>query len=120
MDQFFITRKGDRMAPAEYEGDLHDALEWLRAYKLKISVFEICHKDTGQYMDADAFVALNTPGETPEEKMLREDMTDPHIHARNEIIYQHILRAMRLVNEPHYVPELLAKNTTHEIVRLFY
>jgi hypothetical protein len=58
--------------------------------------------------------------ETPEEKMRREDSFDPYIHARNVTVEQWIARAIRLSNEPNYVPYLLAKNTAYEIIRLFY
>jgi hypothetical protein len=57
---------------------------------------------------------------TPEEKMRHEDLFDPYIHARNVTVEQWIARAIRLSHEPNYVPDLLAKNTAYEIIRLFY
>lgn len=56
----------------------------------------------------------------PEERMRFEDVMDPVIRARNHTVLQWVARAIRLANEENYDPELLAKNTTTEIIRLFY
>jgi hypothetical protein len=56
---------------------------------------------------------------TPEERMYHEDLMDPIVHARNEMVVQWVARAIRLSHKPNYVPDLLAKNTAHEIIRLF-
>lgn len=137
MEQFFVVYKRNRLMPAEFEGDTHDILEWLRAHRPEVWDLEVCNKTTGAYVDAGAFIMLHSkivvpnpsPGEEPtlapmmgtiEEKMLRDDLMDPHAHERNVMVYQLIRQAMRLVNEPHYDAELLAKNTAHGIVRLFY
>lgn len=90
--------------------------------------------DGENYVDAREFMVklggpvrpadgTTTPADgtmTPEERMRVEDLFDPVIHARNVTIEQWIARAIRLSHEPHYLPDLLAKSTAQEIIRLFY
>jgi hypothetical protein len=131
VEQFFVVYKRNRLMPAEFEGEKNDVVDWLIGHRSELWDLEVCSKITGAYVDAAAFIMLNTkvvmPGEAPtpmlgsaEEKMLREDLMDPHVHARNTMVHHLIRRAVRLAREPGYDPELLAKNTTQEVVRLFY
>lgn len=58
--------------------------------------------------------------EDGDRRLRMEDMTDPLIHARNEMVRQWVARAMRLSKDPDYDPEFLAGNTAYQIIRLFY
>jgi hypothetical protein len=136
MDNYFVVHKYRRTDPAVFQGDRTETLWWLLDRK-DLGVLEVCNQTTGAYVSAAAFIVTHTtivepkgttdryarvePAlDSPESKMMHESMTDPHVHARNTLVLQLVMRAMRLVNEPNYDPELLAKNTTHEIIRLFY
>jgi hypothetical protein len=99
----------------EYEDDV---FRWLTEVGQNISRFEVRNGNTR--MPAPEFVSKKLDLLGPAEKMHYEELHDPLVHARNEMVRQWIARALRLVNEPHYVPELLAKNTAEEIIRLFY
>ena len=111
----YVVRKDDRSGSmgAIAQGTEEEVRKMLRTWK-DLNRYEVF--DGAGYESAFEFAR----DQTPEEKMWYEDLHNPLIHARNEMVYQHIRRALRLVNEPNYDPELLAKNTAQEIIRLFY
>jgi hypothetical protein len=124
MHNIRLLRKGDRSAPAVAEGSAEDIAQLLVMWGTA-DHYEV--HDGVKYKDAREFVVRlggpakpATEGLSPEQKMYHEDLHDPLIHARNEMVRQWIARALRLVNEPHYDPDLLAGNTAHEVIRLFY
>lgn len=115
--------KGRRDSPVA-EGEATDVVQLLARWGTA-NLYEV--HDGEKYEDARVFV-VNMGGPVrpadgsmePEEKMRHEDLFDPLVHARNELVIQWVARAIRLSHQPDYVPELLAKNTAHEIIRLFY
>jgi hypothetical protein len=100
------------------EGDEDSVFRWLTEIGQNISRFDVVFEE--ERMSAPEFVTKKLDLLGPAGKMHYEELHDPLVHARNEMVRQWIARALRLVNEPHYVPELLAKNTAEEIIRLFY
>lgn len=120
--QVFI--KGQRDSSPVLEGDPVDVSATL-IINGTADLYEVY--DGSQYTDAREFVvsmggSLRPLGDplSAQEKMRYEDLTDPVIHARNELVVRWIAMAIRLSQQPNYQPDLVAKNTAHEIIRLFY
>lgn len=121
----YVLRKDQRDSSPVAEGHPEEIAKLLAIWGTA-DLYEI-YDGVSKYEDAREFVVKmggtvrpSDGSMTPEEKMRHEDLMDPFVHARNEMVHQWIARALRLVNEPNYVPELLAKNTAHEVIRLFY
>lgn len=124
-----VYAKGDREASPVVEGEPSAIVAMLRRWG-SVDRYEVYYSTSEEYEDARTFMvrhghasaktAITPEPVSPEQKMRDEDLSDPYIHARNEMVIQYVKRALRLVNEPNYDSELLAKNTAHQIIRLFY
>jgi hypothetical protein len=121
----YLLRKGDRYSAPVAQGPVEDIAKLLTLWGTA-DQYEI-YDGASKYEDAREFIVrilgpvkLATEGMSAEQKIYHEDLHDPIIHARNEMVVQWIARAIRLSNEENYLPDLLAKNTAHEIIRLFY
>jgi len=126
-DEFAVVFKEDpeRKRPPVFEGDRVETLVWLKDRATDNGTLQVYDKDLREYFDTAVWlkqhgiVAAPTTM-SPDERMLYEELHDPFVHARNHMVHQYIARALRVVNEPHYDAELLAKNTAHDVIRLFY
>lgn len=132
MEDFKVTYKNNREQQAVFEGPILKVLEWLLNNAAMAWDLEVWNGATKSYVDAEDFVrahAIPNQSRSPEigafvgdsdRQMSFEHMTDSLVRARNEMVRQYVARAMRLVNEPGYDSEILAMNTAHNIIRLFY
>ena len=121
----FLLRKGDRDSAPVFQGDEAHVAKHLAIWGAA-DLYEV-YDGTSKYEDAREFLVRMggavRPADgsmTPEEKIRHENLMDPRIHMRNYTVQQWVARAIRLASEPNYDPELLVKNTSHEIIRLFY
>lgn len=59
---------------------------------------------------------------TPEEKMRYENLMDPVVHARNHMVLQLVMQAMRIQRDARRGDntESVAQETSEEIIKLFY
>lgn len=121
--KLFRKDEAQRHFPAA-EGEASDIVQLL-AFWGTVDLYVVY--DGEKYVDARVFavelggsVRPAESSETPDEKMRREDLMDPIIHARNHTIEQIIRRSIESSHWPHYDPELLARNAAHDVIRLFY
>lgn len=119
-----LYTKGNRESPVA-EGEASAIVQLLAMYGTA-DLYEVY--DGSEYKDARVFaVELGGPVrpsdsfKTPEERMYFEDLHDPIVHARNHMIELIIRRTIENSHrQPHYDPELMAKNASHDVIRLFY
>ena len=123
---FYIKREMGRVTTekADYTnyGEIVEVLcSQLTHFRAQAVLF--ISRQSNKYLDAavaqleEEIKLLQLP---PEKRMQREDLFDAKIHARNHMVFQYVGRALRVANEPHYDFELVAKNTAHDIIQLFY
>lgn len=125
-DKFIAFYKNDSEQSPLNSGDRVEICSWLLCRSDRWDMY-VLNKDTNSRQDAEDFIRNNEPakpatteGMPPEARMTYENLHDPFIHARNEMVIQHVKRAIRLSSDQDLDPEFLAKNTAHEIIRLFY
>ncbi len=119
-----LYRKGHRSGDPVAEGDAYGIFSLLAMWGTA-DLYEVYNGE--EYLDArkfaERFGGHLQPADgfkTPEERMYFEGLNDPNIHARNEMVRRHIAEAIRLSQEPNYMPDQVAKNTAHDIIMLFY
>ena len=117
---FAVIKRHDSKISAPFEGSKGEVLLWLQNQHWS-GLYEVYNRADKTYSNARDFI-LKCQAETmsPEQKLRHEDLNDPVVRARNEMVRQLIERALRSANESDCDLEFLVGSTTYEIIRLFY
>jgi len=117
---FAVINRGEDEVSSPFEGSEDEVLTWLRKHSW-VGSYEVYSRVDKTYTNASDFLLKReTKTMTSEEKMRHEDLMDPVVHARNEMVRQWVARAIRQSKEPNCIPEFLVNDTAYEIIRLFY
>lgn len=121
-DEFAVVFKNDpnRSRPPVFEGGKEETLAWLNDRAIENGTLQVYDKDLREYFDVPVWLQKHEVVMTPEQRMNHENLTDPLVHARNEMVRQHVRRAIRLANESNYDSAYLEETIAYEIIRLFY